>query len=91
MREILCLQTARLGDLAQTARLLRGLRRANPGARLTLVAQPGPSDLLQGSGLCDRLITLPYDAIESLADPALGKAFPDIEPFASEPAFRDRV
>jgi ADP-heptose:LPS heptosyltransferase len=88
MREILCLQTARLGDLAQTAPLLRGLRRAHPGARVTLIAQPGPSGLLEGSGLYDRLIALPFDAIESLADPARGEAFPDIGPFASEPAFR---
>lgn len=88
MREILCLQTARLGDLAQTAPMLRGLRRAYPGARLTLVAQPGPAGLLDDSGLYDRLIALPFDAIESLADPARGEAFPDIGPFASEAAFR---
>lgn len=88
MRDILILQTARLGDLAQTAPMLRGLRRAYPEARLTLVAQAGPAELLAGSGLCDRFAYVPYDALESLSDPARQQAFPDVGAFAAEPAFR---
>ncbi len=89
MRDILILQTARLGDLAQTAPMLRGMRRAYPAARLTLMAQAGPAELLAGSGLCDRLVRLPYDEIGSLAEPAIRDAFPDIGSFAAEPAFRE--
>jgi len=88
MRDILILQTARLGDLAQTAPMLRGMRRTYPAACLTLVAQAGPAELLAGSGLCDRLVCLPYDEFGSLADPAVQDAFPDIGAFAAEPAFR---
>src|SRR4051812_27840646 len=88
MRDILILQTARLGDLAQTAPMLRGLRRTHPDARLTLAAQAGPAELLAGSGLFDRLVPVSYDELGSLADPALQEAFPDVGSFASEPAFR---
>lgn len=88
MRDILILQTARLGDLAQTAPVLRAMRRENPSARLTLVMQSGLEGLLEGQGLCDRLIPVPYAAIESLAAPAAQAAFPEIAPFADEPAFR---
>ncbi|MBW8888137.1 MAG: glycosyltransferase family 9 protein [Fibrobacteres bacterium] len=87
MRDILILQTARLGDLAQTAPMLRSLRRNHPGARLTLVAQAGPAGLLADSGLCDRLVCVPYDELGSLADPAVENAFPGIGSFAAEPAF----
>ena len=88
MRDILIIQTARLGDLAQTAPMLRGMRRAYPAARLTLVTQTGPAELLADSGLYDRLVCLPDDELGSLADPAVQDAFPDIGSFAAEPAFR---
>jgi ADP-heptose:LPS heptosyltransferase len=87
MRDILILQTARLGDLAQTAPILRALRRENPAARLTLVVQAGLEGLVDGQGLCDRLIPVPFAAIEALAVPETQAAFPEIAPFAGEPAF----
>jgi ADP-heptose:LPS heptosyltransferase len=88
MRDILILQTARLGDLAQTAPMLRGLRRRHPGARLILAAQAGPAGLLEGQGLCDRIVPVPYDELGTLADPARQEAFPEVGSFAAEPAFR---
>jgi ADP-heptose:LPS heptosyltransferase len=88
MRDILILQTARLGDLAQTAPVMRALRREHPSALLTLVVQSGLESLVEGQGLCDRLLAVPFGAIEALASPEAQAAFPDIAPFAGEPAFR---
>lgn len=88
MREILVLQLARLGDLVQTAPMLRGLRRAYPQARITLAAQPGPAQLLDGFGLFDCRVPLPYDAVSALESAQAGEGFGGLGPFASEPAFR---
>lgn len=94
MREILILQTARLGDMVQTLPLLRRMRRDHPSARITLVAQEGFAGIAEGCGYHDVLIALPQAAIDSLSDPARQDAFPGFAPFDAHPAFRmhyDRV
>lgn len=56
---VLVIQTAFLGDVVMTTPLLRELKRAAPGGRVTVVATPMGAAALQGSAFVDSVI--PFD------------------------------
>jgi ADP-heptose:LPS heptosyltransferase len=58
MKEIAILAIARYGDLIQTTPLMRGLRRAHPDARITLIVEDRFADILPMLPGHDRTISL---------------------------------
>ena len=88
MRSILILQTARLGDLVQTAPLLRRLRVEHPEARITLISQQGFAGIIEDCGYYDEMVKVPLADLDGLSDQARQDAFPNVPPFDAHPAFR---
>ena len=58
MTRLVVVQTAFLGDVVLTTPLLRELRRANPGARISVVATPVGAEALRGHPAVDEIHVL---------------------------------
>lgn len=71
MTRILVVQTAFLGDVVLTTPLLRELRRAHPGAALTVVAAPVGAAALEGSPHVDRIVPFDKNGVNSGASGTL--------------------
>ena len=63
MTRILVIQLCRLGDILQTTPMLRGLRRAHPEARITLMVLDGFSHAPLPRYLYDDLAVFPFDHV----------------------------
>jgi ADP-heptose:LPS heptosyltransferase len=63
MTRILVVQLCRLGDILQTTPMLRGLRKAHPDARVTLLVLDGFSHAPVPPHLYDELAVFPFDAV----------------------------
>ncbi|HEX7085431.1 MAG TPA: glycosyltransferase family 9 protein [Vicinamibacterales bacterium] len=63
MTRILVIQLCRLGDMLQTTPMLRGLRRAHPGARITLMVFDGFSHTPVPRALYDELAVFPLRSL----------------------------
>ena len=68
MRRVILLQTARMGDLAQTLPLLDRFRREQPQTRLTLLARDPFAQLLLQRGFCHELCLVPNELWQLLSD-----------------------
>ncbi len=67
-KSILVVQLNRMGDVLMTGPLLCRLRAQDPAARITLLAYEGAADLLAGTPLVDRLLTVAPGELAPLVD-----------------------
>ena len=76
MKEILIINLTRMGDLLQTTPLMSGLKKANPGARITLLISSSFAGICKGVPFIDELIV--FD-MHGFRDRLLNKEYSLIE------------
>ena len=77
MTRILVVQLCRLGDLLQTTPMLRGLRREQPAAEISLMVLDGFAGAPLPSRLFDRLIVLPFGSLSAAVRENQGTRWPE--------------
>ena len=63
MKKILVIQMARFGDIVQTLPAIQGLKKADPGCHVTLVARSTFADAAKLSPYVDTVIEFPSEQI----------------------------